>query len=85
MGPTWGRQDPGGPHVGLMNLAIRVVMLRPNKIVLLLHEGLSLKRICYHFDTIFMFLAAYRIVTVTISTAASHEHSFVKMGTIACT
>ena len=20
MGPTWGRQDPGGPHVGLMNL-----------------------------------------------------------------
>ena len=22
MGPTWGRQDPGGPHVGLMNLAI---------------------------------------------------------------
>ena len=24
MGPTWGRQDPGGPHVGLMNLVIRV-------------------------------------------------------------
>ena len=22
MGPTWGRQDPGGPRVGLMNLAI---------------------------------------------------------------
>ena len=22
MGPTWGRQDPGGPHVGRMNLAI---------------------------------------------------------------
>ena len=22
MGPTWGRQDPGGPHVGSMNLAI---------------------------------------------------------------
>ena len=21
-GPTWGRQDPGGPHVILMNLAI---------------------------------------------------------------
>ena len=21
-GPTWGRQDPGGPHVGPMNLAI---------------------------------------------------------------
>ena len=24
MGPTWGRQDPGGPHVGPMNLAIWV-------------------------------------------------------------
>ena len=23
MGPTWGRQAPGGPHVGPMNLAIR--------------------------------------------------------------
>ena len=22
MGPTWRRQDPGGPHVGHMNLAI---------------------------------------------------------------
>ena len=22
MGPTWGRQDPGGPHVGHMNLTI---------------------------------------------------------------
>ena len=22
MGPTWGRQDPGGPHVGHVNLAI---------------------------------------------------------------
>ena len=26
MGPTWGRQDPGGPHVGPMNLAIWVVI-----------------------------------------------------------
>ena len=24
MGPTWGRQDPGGTHVGPMNLAIWV-------------------------------------------------------------
>ena len=23
MGPIWGRQDPGGPHVGPMNIAIR--------------------------------------------------------------
>ena len=25
MGPSWGRQDPGGPHVGPMNFAIWVV------------------------------------------------------------
>ena len=25
MGPIWGRQDPGGPHVGPMNFAIRDV------------------------------------------------------------
>ena len=22
MGPIWGRQDPGGPHVGLVNFTI---------------------------------------------------------------
>ena len=27
MGPAWGRQDPGGPHVGPMNLAIWVTIL----------------------------------------------------------
>ena len=26
MGPTWGRQDPGGPHVGPMNVAIWVTI-----------------------------------------------------------
>ena len=26
MGPIWGRQDPGGPHVGPMNFAIWVCM-----------------------------------------------------------
>ena len=25
MGPTWGQQASGGPHVGPMNLAIRVI------------------------------------------------------------
>ena len=24
MGPIWGRQDPGGPHVGPMNFALLV-------------------------------------------------------------
>ena len=26
MGPTWGRQDPGGPHVDHMNFAIWVAL-----------------------------------------------------------
>ena len=26
MGPIWGRQDPGGPHVGPMNFAIWEVL-----------------------------------------------------------
>ena len=26
MGPIWGRQDPGGPHVDPMNFAIWVVL-----------------------------------------------------------
>ena len=29
MGPIWGRQDPGGPHVGPMNFAIWVVTKNP--------------------------------------------------------
>ena len=36
MGPTWGRQDPGGPHVGPMNLAISLTIWVP----LYLHPGL---------------------------------------------
>ena len=31
MGPIWGRQDPGGSHVGPMNFAIRVSSARPVK------------------------------------------------------
>ena len=27
MGPIWGRQDPGGPHVGPVNLTIWVFLL----------------------------------------------------------
>ena len=27
MGPTWGRQDPGGSHVGPMNFSIREVTI----------------------------------------------------------
>ena len=35
MGPTWGRQDPGGPHVGPMNLALREDFTVLGRIVLL--------------------------------------------------
>ena len=34
MGPTWGRQDPGGPHVGHVNLAIWVAITLINRSVL---------------------------------------------------
>ena len=32
MGPTWGQQDPGGPHIGPMNLAIRVIYLPKSQV-----------------------------------------------------
>ena len=31
MGPIWGRQDPGGPHVGPMNIAIWVFTILPHE------------------------------------------------------
>ena len=34
MGPIWGRQDPGGPHVGPMNFAIWDVSLATHAIVI---------------------------------------------------
>ena len=30
MGPIWGRQDPGGPHVGPTNFAIWGVLMVPS-------------------------------------------------------
>ena len=30
MGPIWGRQDPGGPHVGAMNFTILADILYCN-------------------------------------------------------
>ena len=42
-GPTRGRQDPGGPHVGYMNLAIWDVLERfDEKLIKPLHLYLSL-------------------------------------------
>ena len=33
MGPIWGLQDPGGPHVGPMNLAIWVDFVRTTNVI----------------------------------------------------
>ena len=41
MGATWGRQDPGEPHVGLMNRVIRDYSIWNDsilKIAILLHK-----------------------------------------------
>ena len=46
MGPTWGRQDPGGPHVGPMNLAIWDSVLE----IYIVHQVLSIISIKSHFD-----------------------------------
>ena len=46
MGPIWGRQDPGGPHVDPRNLAIWVAA--PHVVVILVSSVLLLKY-CYCF------------------------------------
>ena len=40
MGPIWGRQNPGGPHVGPMNFAIWVCTVDTN--LLLVEPGIAL-------------------------------------------
>ena len=47
MGPIWGRQDPGGPHVGPMNFALIMLMFK----LLLTH--LSSKQYGHNFADIF--------------------------------
>ena len=45
MGPTWGRQDPGGPNVGPMNLAIWVGSVSSVAVLLLMADKRALA--CY--------------------------------------
>ena len=43
MGPIWGRQDPGGPHVGPMNFAIWEVFW-DRRVVLPRYQGIDYSR-----------------------------------------
>ena len=52
MGPIWGRQDPGGPHVGLINLAIWAdTKVWTNRVTLKIctPEVSSVMKVCYTF------------------------------------
>ena len=42
MGPFWGRQDPGGPHVGPMNFAICDIFGLSQLSLLMAHHGLPI-------------------------------------------
>ena len=37
MGPTWGQQDPGGPHVGHVNLAIWDILIHKLQLIFINH------------------------------------------------
>ena len=43
MGPSWGQQDPDGPHVGPMNFAIWVIQItdlrHPHDIIVMAHRN----------------------------------------------
>ena len=49
MGPIWGRQDPGGPHVGPMNFAIWVNSVKWCQLVFMLpYPGYTLLQYNFH-------------------------------------
>ena len=39
MGPIWGRQDPGGPHVGPMNFAIFSIIVGSENVICLIESN----------------------------------------------
>ena len=41
MGPIWGRQDPGGPHVGPMNFAIWIIIGSGNVLPPVRHQTIT--------------------------------------------
>ena len=57
MGPNWGRQDPGGPHVGPVNLAIWDYYHKAVYVSSFLQVSLSLdtfryNAVEYHYNTV---------------------------------
>ena len=83
MGPIWGRQDPGGPHVDPMKFAIwdciqMVALWRPANTACTTCSPLStsvLPTFSWKFDTTLLTKAFYRFFTTNIS--PSHQ----KIGT----
>ena len=62
MGPTWGRQGPGGPHVCPMNLAIRVVAPEtcPFGVYFPCYVTLKIKLVLMEYAS-FLFLNSYAV------------------------
>ena len=70
MGPIWGRQDPGGPHVGPMNFAIWV----GPALEMLTHILSSLWHIFLCSTFIFVFISTFLIAKINIDwTSIRHE------------
>ena len=63
MGPTWGQQDPGGPHVSPMNFAIRGV-------------GLSLVWECPECDCPRCLILLWNTVITYLTSANTHFFKF---------
>ena len=78
MGPIWGRQDPGGPHVGPMNfviwVGIRYQYYKPNTIQRISESNL-----------VSMNAVSYRIITLVVlipCTVDIHQQSFCKSSAV---
>ena len=67
VGPVWGRQDPGGPHVGPMNLAIWVSM----------HYITALVPQCGHWWPVQFIM--YDIAAMTLDTIAFGDYRVTSM------
>ena len=76
MGPTWGRQDPGGPHGGLMNLAIWHYGQLWHNIWMMSHEpwGISLHWILNCLSKSLFKLSANKSLKLWIAHPLSREY-----------